>query len=93
LANPPLILAPTVAAFNNIAGRVLADAANETDMGGAGHRYVENEGFSATLKCHDQNGELYTVVFSRESVRLNSYPDDAIRSRVETWADGVPALA
>jgi hypothetical protein len=88
-----IIQAPTVVAFNSIAGRVLADPLNATDMGGAGHRDVENEGFSTTLKCHDQNGELYNVVFSRGSVRLNSYSDDAIRSRVETWADGVADLA
>jgi hypothetical protein len=93
LANPPLILSPTVAAFNSIAGRILADAANETDVGGAGHRDIENEDYATTLKCHDSNGELYNVVFSRESVRLNSYPDNAIRSRVETWADSVSALA
>jgi hypothetical protein len=33
------------------------------------------------------------MVFSRESVRLNSYSDDAIRNRVETWADEIPDLA
>jgi hypothetical protein len=93
LANPPLILSPTVAAFNNIAGRIPADEANETDMSGAGHRDIENEGYAITLKCHDQNAELYNVVFSRESVRLNSYPDNAIQRQLETWADSVPALA
>jgi hypothetical protein len=88
-----IIQAPTIAAFNSIAARVLADAQNATDMGGPGHRDVEKEGYSATLKCHDQNGELYNVVFARKVVRLSSYSDDAIRNRVETWADGVAALA
>jgi hypothetical protein len=62
-------------------------------MGGTPHRDAENESYSATLKCHDQNGELYNVVFARDSVRLNSYSDNAIRTKVETWADGVPSLA
>ncbi|MEN6610269.1 MAG: hypothetical protein ABFC24_05455 [Methanoregulaceae archaeon] len=86
------IQAPTVAAFNAIADRTLAETRNATDMGGAGHRDTENEKFSANLKCHDQNGELYNVVFSRDTVRLNSYSDDAIKTKVETWADSIAAL-
>jgi hypothetical protein len=84
---------PSIAAFNSIATRILAEPLNATDMGGSGFRDIENEGFTATLKCHDPNGELYNVVFGREAVRLNSYSDDTIRTTVETWADGVPALA
>jgi len=83
---------PTVAAFDSIAARILADSQNATDMGGPGHRDTENESFSATLKCHDANGELYNVVMGRTSVRLNSYSDDAIQNRVETWADSIPEL-
>jgi hypothetical protein len=49
--------------------------------------------FSATVKCHDPNGEIYMVVFGRDSVRITSYADDAIRTKVETWADTVAALA
>jgi hypothetical protein len=51
------------------------------------------DAFSATLKCHDANGELYMVNFSRDQLTLTSYEDDAIRTKVETWADSVPALA
>jgi hypothetical protein len=49
--------------------------------------------FSATLKCHDTNGEIYMVTFGRQSVSLTSYSDDAIRTKLETWADSVAALA
>ena len=49
--------------------------------------------FSATLKCHDANGEIYMVTFGRQSVSLTSYSDDAIRTKLETWADTVAALA
>ena len=54
---------------------------------------AENDSFSATLRCHDANGELYNLVFSRDRVTLQSYSDDAILGKVETWADNVPALA
>jgi hypothetical protein len=33
------------------------------------------------------------VTFTRTTVRLSSYQDDAIRTAVETWADAVGALA
>ena len=61
-------------------------------MGGSGHRDTEGETYSVTLKCHDPSGELYNVVIGRDAVRLNSYEDDAIRTKVETWADGVVDL-
>ena len=88
-----VVRCPTVAAFDSIAARILADSQNAGDMGGAGHRDTENESFSVTLKCRDANGELYNVVLGRTSVRLNSYSDDAIQNRVETWADGIAELA
>jgi len=49
--------------------------------------------FSATIKCHDPNGDIYYVILARDSVRLTSYSDDGIRTKVETWADTVAALA
>jgi hypothetical protein len=33
------------------------------------------------------------VNFSRQQVTISSYEDDAIRTRIETWADGVTELA
>jgi hypothetical protein len=33
------------------------------------------------------------VTITRDSVRLTSYSDDEIRTKVETWADSVPSLA
>jgi hypothetical protein len=54
---------------------------------------AENDSFSATLRCHDQNGELFNVTLSRDRVTLQSYSDDAIRTKVETWADTVPQLS
>ena len=34
----------------------------------------------------------YYVTFTRKTVRISSYQDDAIKAAVETWADDVPEL-
>ena len=48
--------------------------------------------YSATLKCHDVNGENYNVVFTRDDVTLAGYSDDSIRIKFETWANTVAPL-
>ena len=64
-----------------------------TAHGGTPVHDPADDSFSATLKCHDENGELYNVVFGRDRVTVQSYSDDAILAKVETWADTVAALA
>jgi len=86
------IRAPTIAAFTSVANQIVASAPIATALGGTPARDSDNEKYAATLKCHDANGEIYFVNFSRDQVTLTSFSDDAIRSRVETWADTVPAL-
>jgi hypothetical protein len=83
----------TIAGFNAGAAAILANTALATAHGGTAIRDTDNEAFSATLRCHDANGEIYMVNFSRQRVSITSYSDDAIRTRVETWADTVAALA
>jgi hypothetical protein len=83
----------TIAGFNAGAAAILANAALSTAHGGTPVRDTDKEAYSATLKCHDPNGELYMVNFSRDRVTITSYSDEAIRTRVETWADTVAALA
>ena len=83
----------SVAGFNAGATAVLADAALAAAHGGTPVRDAGSETYSATLKCHDANGEIYMVTLGRESVSLTSYSDDGIRAKVETWADTVGALA
>jgi hypothetical protein len=87
------VRAPTIAAFTSVANRIVADTEIATALGGTAFRDLANEKYSATLRCHDANGEIYFVNFSREQVTLNSYSDEAIRDRVETWADTITALA
>ncbi len=84
---------PTVAAYNANVATVLGNAALATAMGGTAAHATDDDSFSATLRCHDANGEVYTLRISRTRVTLSSYENDAIRTTVEDWADSVPALA
>ena len=84
---------PTIAAFNANAAEALDNAALEAAMGGVAERNFAGETYYAQLKCHDNSGDDYYVTFTRKTVRISSYQDDAIRTAVETWADAVPALA
>jgi len=83
----------TLAGFNTGVTALLAAADVSTAHGGSALHDAENDSFTATLRCHDANGELYMVNFSRQRVTLTSYSDEAIRTAVDTWADTVPALA
>ena len=70
---------PSIAAFEANAAEAVRDVGHET--------------YYAQLRCHDPSGDDYYVTFTRTSVRISSYQDDAIRTAVETWADAIPALA
>jgi len=72
--------------------RIATDTEIAAAIGGTPVRDLDNEKYATTLRCRDANGETYFVSFSREQVALTSFSDEAIRSRVETWADTVPAL-
>jgi len=82
----------TITGFNAGIAAVLANTANTTAHGGTPAHNADADSYSATLKCHDPTGEMFYVNFSRQQVTISSYEDDGIRTRIETWADGVPAL-
>jgi len=84
---------PSIAAYEANASEVLANTALAAAMGGVAERNFGGETYYAQLKCHDPSGDDYYVTFTRRTVRISSYQDDAIRTAVETWADAVPALA
>jgi len=48
--------------------------------------------FSVILKCHDCLQGFYFVTISRDRITVSSFMDQAIRRRVEEWADSVPEL-
>ena len=83
----------TIAHYNAGVTAIAAAAAVTTAHGGTYLHTSEDDSFSATLKCHDPNGELYNVTISRSRVTVQSYSDDAVLAKVETWADTVAALA
>lgn len=83
----------TVAGFNAGAAALIANASLTAAHGGTPARDSDTETYSATLKCSDPNGELYDLTFTRSKVTLSSYEDEAIRTKVEAWADTIPALA
>jgi hypothetical protein len=85
--------AESIAGFNAAKTAILADTDLATAIGGDAVNSADDERYSVTLKCHDANGEIYYVAFSREQITVSSYADDAILARVETWADTKPALA
>jgi hypothetical protein len=81
------------AGFNAGAAALLACAPLAAAHGGTPVRDAASETYSATLKCSDPNGELYLITLTRDRINLTSYSDDSIRTKVETWADSVAALA
>ena len=83
----------TLAGFKAGSVAVMASAPLAAAHGGTANHDTESEAYSVTIRCHDPNGELYFVTFGRSQVSLTSFADDAIRTKVETWADTVPALA
>jgi hypothetical protein len=83
---------PTIAAFEANAAEVLANTAIAAAMGGEAVRDLPHETYYAQLRCHDPSGDDYYLTFTRKTVRLSSYQDEAIRSTVETWADAVGTL-
>jgi len=87
------VKAPTQAAFNTNIITILADATLRSSMGGTPSHDSSEDHYSCSVKCHDSNGENYTVTFKRDSMVVSSYEDDSILTAVETWADTIPALA
>ncbi|ABS55092.1 conserved hypothetical protein [Methanoregula boonei 6A8] len=82
----------TVAGFNDGVVALLANTANTAAHKGNPVRTPDADSYSATLRCHDPTGEIYYVNLSRRQVTLSSYEDERIRTRIENWADSVPAL-
>ncbi|MCX6695969.1 MAG: hypothetical protein NTV84_00070 [Methanoregula sp.] len=83
----------TIAGLNAGVAVIMANAPLATAHGGTAIHDPDEDSYSATLKCHDANGELYFVNFSRNRLTVTSYSADAILTKVETWADTIAGLA
>ncbi len=82
----------TIAGFQAGIAAVTSNLANIAAHSGAVRRNQSADTYAVTLKCHDPNGELYFLNLARYRVTISSYSDDSIRTRIEDWAEGVPAL-
>jgi len=71
---------------------ILANTKLNTSQGDIATHDSKFDFYSATLKCHDVNGENYNIVFTRDDVILAGYSDDSIRTKFETWANTVSSL-
>ena len=84
--------------YNSIEGyqygiaAVISNMANIAAHGGKVRHVPAADLFSVILKCNDPKAGLFFLSIARDRVTISSYSDDAIRARVETWADGVPTL-
>ena len=87
------IKCPTVAAYNGVVTAVPAATAINTAIGHTGVHATDDDSFSATIRCHGANGELYNIAVTRTAVTVSGYEADAILATVENWADAVPTLA
>ena len=70
----------TIAGYNAGITALLAAEDVTTAHAGTATHDAENDTFSATLRCHDANGELYSLNFSRtqghpQFIRGRSHPD------------------
>ncbi len=74
----------TIAGFNAGVAVIMASAPLATAHTGTAIHDPEIDGYSATLRCHDPNGEIYYVNFARDRLSVTSYSDDAILTKVDT---------
>jgi len=84
---------PDSTAFSTGIATVLAATAITEVMGGTPSHDSSEDSFNCALTCHDPNGEVYKVTFTRDSVSVSGYEADSILTTIETWADSQPALA
>jgi hypothetical protein len=87
------ISAPSSAAFATDVSTIIATAALGTAMGGSPSHDSSDDNFSTNLKCHDANGENYSVSIRRDSITLSSYEAAEIAASLESWADTIGILA
>lgn len=85
--------APNSAAFGTDISTIIASTDISTAMGGTASHDSSEDGFSTSFTCHDENGEIYKVMFTRDAVTVSGYEADGILTVIETWADLQSALA
>ena len=89
-----VITAPTRASITAAAAHLIADTtlAGETCFNGDAVQNTTKNSWNARIRIHDPTGEIYYLTLTRKTLKLTSYENDTILTKVETWADSVPAL-
>jgi hypothetical protein len=82
----------SIEGYENGIASVISNMANVAAHGRKVRHIPAADLFSVILKCHDPEGGMYFLSIARDRVTLSSCSDEAIRQRVEQWAEGVPAL-
>ena len=82
----------STAEYKSGVAAILANTQLTTSQGDITSHDSKFDIYSATLKCHDVNGENYNVVFTRDDIVLAGYSDDSIRTKFETWANTIASL-
>ena len=82
----------SVAGYQYGIAAVISNMANIAAHGGKVRHLPGADLYTAIVKCHDPDGELYFLSITRDRLTLSSYMDDGIRERVDTWADTVPGF-
>jgi hypothetical protein len=72
---------------------VISNMANIAAHRGKARHTPDADHFSVILKCNDPEEERYFLSLGRNRVTVSSYSNEAIRKRVERWADSIPAMA
>ena len=86
------IRAKTQAGLTSAISDVVANTAIEGFIGGDAIHDPITDKYSCALRCCDSSGDMYTVTFTRDRVRITSYVEDSLLATLETWADGVAVL-
>jgi hypothetical protein len=79
----------TIEGYQNGIAAVISNMANIAAHGGKVRHLPGADLYSAILKCHDPNGEIYFISIARDRITLSSYTDEAILKRVEAWANTI----
>jgi hypothetical protein len=83
----------SVEGYENGIAAMISNMANLAAHRGKIRHRKDADLFSAILKCNDPDAGIYFISLARRRITVSSYTDDAIRKKVEAWADTVPELA
>ncbi len=70
---------------------VISNMANRAAHRGNVKHLPESDLYSALLRCHDREGEVYFLSIARDRITLSSYTDERICRKAGNWINGLAA--